>query len=51
MGEEDTFKNQDQEGYLSLWVMLETPARDTVRAQSLADLQTPDGFLNLLRVG
>jgi hypothetical protein len=31
--------------------MLQNPVRDTVRARRLADLETPDGFLNLLRVG
>jgi len=51
MGEEDSVKNQDQEGYRSLCEMLKSPVRDTVRARSLADLQTPDGFLTLLRVG
>jgi len=51
MGEEDSVKNQDQEGYLSMWEMLQSPVRDTVQARSLADLQTPDSFLNLLRVG
>jgi hypothetical protein len=49
MGEEDGFKNEDQEGYRSLWEMLQSPVRYTVRARSLTDLETPDGFLNLLR--
>jgi len=48
---EDRVKNQDQEGYRSLWEVLQSPVRDTVRARSLADLQTPHGFLDLLRVG
>ena len=48
--EEDSVKNQDQEGYRSLWEMLQSPVRDTVRARRFADLQTPDSFLNLLRV-
>jgi hypothetical protein len=47
---EDSFKNQDQEGYRSLWEMFQSPGRYTVRARSLADFETPDGFLNLLRV-
>jgi len=51
MGEEDRNDDQDQEGYRSLWEMLQHPVRDTVRARSLADLETPDGFLNLLRIG
>jgi ppGpp synthetase/RelA/SpoT-type nucleotidyltranferase len=51
MGEEDCVENQDQEGYRSLWEMLQGPVRDTARARSLADIETPDGFLNLVRVG
>ena len=51
MGEEDRVENLDQEGYRSLWEMLQGPVRDTVRTRSLADLETPDGVLNLLRVG
>jgi hypothetical protein len=51
MGEEDIVQNQDQEGYLSLWEMFLNPVRDTVRAQSLAKRVTPDGFLDLLRIG
>jgi len=51
MGEEDRNDDQDQEGYRSLWEMLQRPVQDTVRARSLADLETPDGFLNLLRIG
>jgi len=50
MGDKDSVKNQDQEGYRSLWEMLQSPVRGTFRARNLADLQTPDGFLNLLRV-
>jgi hypothetical protein len=51
MGDEDSVKDQDQEGYRSLWEMLQSPVRYTVRARSLADPESPDGFLNLLRVG
>ena len=51
MGEEDSLKIQEQKGYRSLWEMLQSLVRDTVRARSLADLQNPDIFLNLLRVG
>jgi Ni2+-binding GTPase involved in maturation of urease and hydrogenase len=47
---EDSVKNQDQQGYRSLWEMPQTPVRDTVRARSLADPETPDGFLDLLMV-
>jgi len=51
MGEEDSVKNQDQEGYRSLWEMLQSPVRKTVRARSLAELQIPVRFLNLLGFG
>ena len=51
MGEDDSVKNQDQVGYRLLWEMLQSPVRDTVRARSLAERQTPDSFLNLLRFG
>jgi hypothetical protein len=51
MGEEDGLKVADQEEYRSLCEMLQSPVRYTVRARSLADRDTPDGFLNLLRFG
>jgi hypothetical protein len=51
MGEQDSVQNQDGEGYRSLWEMLQSAVRVTVREQNLADLETPEGFLNLLRVG
>jgi ppGpp synthetase/RelA/SpoT-type nucleotidyltranferase len=51
MSEEDSIKNQDQEGYRSLWEMLQSPVREAVRARSLAASETPDGFLDLLRFG
>jgi len=50
IGEEDRVENQDQEGYRSLWKMLQVSVPDTVRAESLADLKTPEGFLKLPRV-
>jgi hypothetical protein len=51
MGEENCIENVGQEGYRQLRKMLQCPVRDTIRAQSLADIETPDGFLNLFRVG
>jgi hypothetical protein len=51
MGEEDRIENLDKKGYRWLWEILQGPFRDTVRARSLADLETPHGFLNLLGVG
>jgi hypothetical protein len=50
MGEEDRIENLDQEGYRSLWEMIQGPVWDTVRTRSLADSETPDGFLSLLTV-
>jgi hypothetical protein len=50
MGEEDRVENLDQEGYGLLRDMLQDPVRDTVWDRSLADFETPDGFLNLLRL-
>ena len=51
MGEEYRIENLDQEGYRSLWGMLQGPVRDTIQARNLADLETSDGFLNLLKFG
>jgi hypothetical protein len=51
MGEEDSFKDQKQEGYRSIWEMFQSPVRYTFRGRSLADPETTHGFLNLLRVG
>ena len=51
MGEEDRIEDQDQEGYRSLWEILQGPVWDTVWARSLTDIETPDGILNLFRVG
>ena len=51
MGEENCIEDLGQEGYCSLGKMLLGPVRYTVWAWSLADLETPDGFLNLIRGG
>ena len=51
MGVENRVENQEQEGCRSLLEILQGPVLDTVRARSLADLETPGGFLNRLRVG
>jgi hypothetical protein len=51
MGEENRIEDMGQEEYRSLEKMLQGPVRYTVWARSLADLETPDGFLNLFRVG
>ena len=51
MGEKERVEKSEQEGYRSLWEMHQSPVRDSVLARSLADLGTPDGSLNLLRIG
>jgi len=51
MGEEDLIEDEDQEGYRSMWELLQDPDRDTVWARSAADFETPDDFVNVLRVG
>jgi hypothetical protein len=51
MGEEDGVEDLDREEYRSLGKMLQSSVRYTVRARSLADLETPDGFVNLVMVG
>jgi hypothetical protein len=51
MGAENRVENLGEEGYRSLGKRLQDPVRDTVWARSIADLETPDVFLNLVRVG
>jgi hypothetical protein len=51
MGEENCVEDLDQEGYHSLGKMLQGSVRYTVWPRSLNDLETPDGFVNLVRVG
>jgi len=51
MGEENCVEDLDQEGYRSLGQMLQGSVWYTVWTRSLADLETPDGFVNLVRVG
>jgi len=51
MGVDDNVEDLDQEGYRSLGKMLQGSVRYTVLSRSLADLETPDGFVNLVRVG
>jgi len=47
---ENRIENLGQEGYRSLGKLLQSPVRVTVWARSLVKLQTPDGFVNLVRV-
>ena len=51
MGAENRIEDLGQEGNFSMVKMLQDPVRDSVRARNLADLETPDDFLNLVRVG
>jgi len=40
MGDEDRIEDQDQKCYRSLCEIIQGPVRDTVRARSVADLET-----------
>ena len=51
MGAENRVKDTGEEGNRSLGKVLQCPVRYTIRARSLADLETPDGFVNLDRGG
>jgi hypothetical protein len=51
MGAKNHVEDTGEEGNRSLGKMLQCPVRYTVRARSLADLETPDGFVNLVRGG
>ena len=48
MGAENRVENVGEEGNRSLGKMLQCPVRDTFRVRSLAELETPDGFVNLV---
>jgi hypothetical protein len=48
--EENSVKDPGEEGYPSLGKMLQGPVRYTIRARSLADFETPDDVLILVRV-
>jgi hypothetical protein len=51
MGVENCVENLNKQGYSTLGKMPQGPLQDTIWDQSLADFKTPDGFLNLVRVG
>ena len=51
MRAENRLENLGEEGNRSLGKMFQDPVRDTVYARSIADLETPNGFTNLVRVG
>jgi hypothetical protein len=50
MGAKNRIENVG-EGSRSMRKMFQGPVRDKVRDRSLADLETPDCFLNLIRGG
>jgi hypothetical protein len=49
MGAENRVEDTGEEGNRSLGKVLQCSFRYNVRARSLADLETPDGFVNLVR--
>ena len=49
MGVEYHVEDMGEEGNRSLGMMLQCPVRHTVLERSLTDLETPDGFVNLVR--
>ena len=51
VGAENRVEDTCEEGNRSLGKMLQCPVRDSVRAKSLADLETPDGCVNLVKGG
>jgi hypothetical protein len=51
MGAENRVKISDDEGNRSLGKMLQDPVWNIVSFRSRADLETPDVFVNLIRVG
>jgi len=48
---ENLVEDSSEEGNRSLVKMLQCPVRYTVRAQSIANLETPNGFVNIARGG
>jgi len=48
---ENRIENLGQEVYRSLLNMIYGPLRDTVRARSLADIVTHEGFPDIVKVG
>jgi hypothetical protein len=51
MGAENRVEDMGEEGNRSVGEVLHNPVRDTVRATGIADLETPDGCVNLFRGG
>jgi hypothetical protein len=51
MGAKNRVQDMGEEGKRSFGKMLQCPVQYTVRSRSLADLETPDGFVNFVRGG
>ena len=51
MGEEHSIEVPSEDGYSSLEKMFQGSVRNTVWTWRLVDLETPDGFLDFVRVG
>jgi len=51
MGASNLVEDAAEEGDCTLGKVLQCPVRYTIRAGGLADLRTPDGFVNLVRGG
>jgi hypothetical protein len=50
MGVENHVKNPDEEEYRSLGKILSGPVWNSIWAPSSSNLETPDSFVNLIRV-
>ena len=48
---ENGVEDMSEEGNLSLGKMLQCPVRDTFRARSVAELETPGSFVTVFRGG
>jgi len=51
MGSEIHVETPDDEGYRSMVKKIQGPVRNTIQTRSPDDLQTPDVFVNFIRVG
>ena len=51
MGAENRVEDMGEEGNRPLGKLLQCPDRDNFAASSLAELETPDGFMNFVSGG
>ena len=51
MSEEHSIEDLNEKGYRSLGKTFQGSVRNTVGTWRLVELETPDGFLDLVRVG